>query len=65
MLAAVNYNATKSFSLCFRPIQIKMNSPSFVLGKQLIPAVDKCKCLSTIVSEANCDGDLKRQIRKY
>ena len=42
-----------------------MNPPSFVLGKQLIPAVDKCKYLDIIVSEANCDGDLKRQMQKY
>ena len=61
----LSYNATKSFSLCFRPKQIKINPPSFVLRKQLIPAVDKCKYLGIIVSEANCDGDLKRQMRKY
>ena len=29
----LSYNATKSFSLCFRPKQIKMDPPSFVLGK--------------------------------
>ena len=61
----LSYNATKSFSLCFRPKQIKINPPSFVLGKQLIPAVDKCKYFGIIVSEANCDGDLKRQMRMY
>ena len=55
----LSYNATKSFSLCFRPKQNKMDPPSFVLGKQLIPAVDKCKYLGIIVSEANCEGDLK------
>ena len=54
MLAAIN-----SFSLCFRPKQIKINPPSFVLGKQIIPAVDKCKYLGIIVSETNCDRDLK------
>ena len=61
----LSYNTTKSYSLCFRPKQIKMNPPSFVLGKQLISAVDRCKYLCIIVSEANCDGDLKRQMRKY
>ena len=60
MLAAIN-----SFSLCFRPKQFKINPPSFVLGKQIIPAVDKCKYLGIIVSETNCDRDLKRQMRKY
>ena len=29
----LSYNATKSFSLCFRPKQIKINPPGFVLGK--------------------------------
>ena len=61
----ISYNVTKLFSLCFRSKQIKINPPSFVFGKQLIPAVDKCKYLDIIVSEANCDGDLKRQMRKY
>ena len=45
------YNATKSFSLYFSPKQIKINPPSFVLGKQIIPAVDKCKYLDIIVSD--------------
>ena len=61
----LSYNATKSFSLCFRTKQIKINPPSFVWGKQIIPAVDKCKYLGILVSETNCDGDLKRQMRKY
>ena len=56
----ISYNATKSFSLCFRPKQIQLNAPCFVLGKQLIPAVDRCKYLGIIVSEVNCDGDLKK-----
>ena len=60
----LSYNATKSFLLCFRPKQIKINPPSFVLGKQVIPAVDKCKYLGIIVSEANCDGDLKKTYAK-
>ena len=46
----LSYNATKSFSLCFIPKQIKMNPPSFVLEKQQIPAVHKCKHLGIIVS---------------
>ena len=58
-------NATKSFPLCFKPNEIKIIPPSFVLGKYVIPAVDKCKYLGIIVSETNCDNDLKRQMRKY
>ena len=61
----LTYNATKSFTLCFKPKHIKIGIPDFVLGKLVIPAVDKCKYLGIIISEANCDGDLKRQMRKY
>ena len=59
----LSYNPIKSFSLCFRPKQIKINPPSFLLGKQHIPAVDKYKYLGIIVSEANCDDDLKGKCR--
>ena len=52
-------------SLFFRPNQIIIIPPSFVLGMQFIPPVDKCKYLGIIVSEANCDSDLKGQMRKY
>ena len=38
---------------------------AILLRKHVIPAADKCKYLRIIVSEANCDGDLKRQMRKY
>ena len=61
----LSYNATKSFSLCIRPKQIKINPPSFVSGKQISPTVDKCKYLGIVVRETNCDDDLKRQMRKY
>ena len=62
----LTYNATKSFTLCFKPKHIKIGLPDFVLGKLVIPAVDKCLIQSVIIiSEANCDGDLKRQMRKY
>ena len=55
----LSYNATKSFSLCFKPNLIRITPPSFVLGKHVIPAVDTCKYLGIIVSETNCDNDLK------
>ena len=61
----LSYNATKSFSLCFRPKQIKIKPSSYILGKQIISAIDKCKYLGTIISEPNCDGNLKRQMRKH
>ena len=51
--------------MCFKPIHIKIDLSDFVLGKHVIPAVDKCKYSGIIDSEANCDGDLKRQMRKY
>ena len=61
----LSYNATKSFSLCFKSNQIKITPLSFELRKHVIPAVDNCKYLGIIVSETNCDNDLKRQMRKY
>ena len=56
----LTYNATKLFALCFKPKHIKINFSDFVLGKHVIPSVNKCKYSRIIVSEANCDGDLKR-----
>ena len=35
------------------------------MGKHVIPAVDKCKYLEIVVSEANCDGDSNGNMRKY
>ena len=61
----LTYNATKLFTLCFKPKHINIGLPDFVLGNHVIPVVDKCKYLGIIVTEANCDGDLKRQMRKY
>ena len=58
----LSYNATNSFSLCFRPKQVKINPPTFVLGKQTFLAVDKCKYLGIIVSKTYCDGNLKKSI---
>ena len=55
-----SYNATKSLSLYFKPSQIKTTSPSFVSRKHVIPAVDKCKYLGIVVSQTNCDNDLKK-----
>ena len=61
----LTYNATQSFALCFKANHLKIGLPDFVLGKLVIPAVDKCKYLAIIASEANCDGDIKRQMKKY
>ena len=58
----LTYNATKSFALVYKPKHKGNKLPAFVF---VIPDVDKCKYLEIIVSEANCDGDLKRQMRKY
>ena len=61
----VSYNATNSFSLYFKTNQFKVTSPSFVMGKHVIPAIDKCKYLGIIVTEKLFDHYLKRQMRKY
>ena len=37
----LTYNATKLFALCFNRKHIKIKLPEFVLGKFVIPAVDK------------------------
>ena len=58
-------NATKSFSLCFKPNRIKIKPPDFALGEKVIPSVDLCKCLGIIISVKNWDADLKRQMKKY
>ena len=38
----LTYNATKAFTLCFKPKHMKIGLPDFVLGNYVIPAVDKC-----------------------
>ena len=50
--------------VCFKPCQINI-TVSFVLGKHVIPARDQGKCLDIIVSETNCDNNLKGQMRKH
>ena len=53
----LSYNATKSFSLCFKPYRIKIKPPDFALGEKVIPSVDQCKYLGIIISVKNCDAD--------
>ena len=56
----------QNYLLCVsNQITSKLSFQIFVFGKHVIPVVDKCKYLGIIVNEANCDGDLKRQMRKY
>ena len=59
------YNATKSFTLYFKPNRYKFKPPNFTLGENFFPSVDQCKYWGLIISVKNCDEDLKRQIRKY
>ena len=61
----LSYNATKSFSLCFKPNQLKIKPPNFALGKKVILSVDQCNYLGIIISVKNCDVDLKRRMRKF
>ena len=46
----LSYNATKSFSLCFKPNRIKIKPPNFALGEKVIPSVDQCKYLGIIIT---------------
>ena len=59
------YNRNKSYSLCFKPTSIKFERPCFYLGEKIIPKVTQCKYLGVIISDHNCDADLKRQMRKF
>ena len=59
------YNGTKSYSLCFKLNSIKFERPVFYLGEMLTPKVTQCKYLGVIISDHNCDLDLKRQMRKF
>ena len=59
------YNGTKSYSLCFKPNSIKFERPGFYLGELLLPKVTQCKYLGVIISDHNCDLDLKRQMKKF
>ena len=48
----------------FQKKELKVNSPSFFLGKSKIPMVEQCRYLGTTISIKNSDLDLKRQMRK-
>ena len=61
----ITSNGIKSFALCFNPKYVKIDLPDFVLGKHVVPAVDKCKYIGIIAGVANSDCDLKRKMGKY
>ena len=61
----LTYNAKKSFSLCFIPRTVKISRPQLYLNTLVIPHVSECKYLGVIVSQKNCDRDLKRQMKKF
>ena len=42
------YNGSKSFSLCFKRKELKVSSPSLVLGKSKIPMVEQCNILEQL-----------------
>ena len=58
------YNGFKSFSVCFKRKDFKINSPTFFLDLSKIPLVEQCRYLGTTISIKNGDLDLKRQMRK-
>ena len=59
------YIGTKSYSLCLKPNSIKFERPCFYLGEMIIPKVTQCKYLVVIISDHNCDFNLKRQMGKF
>ena len=48
-----------------KPTSIKFERPCFYLGEKIIPKVTQCKYLGVIISDHNCNADLKRQMRKF
>ena len=44
---------------------MKFERPCFYLGEMIIPKVTQCKYLGVIISDHNCDLDLKRQLQKF
>ena len=42
-----------------------LRDPVFYLGETIIPIVSQYKYLGVIISDHNCDADLKRQMRKF
>ena len=60
----LSYNATKSFSLCFKRNRIKIKPPDFALGEKVIPSVDQCKYLGIIISVKYCDARFKKADEK-
>ena len=61
---SLTYNAKKPFSLCFIPRTVKISRPQLYLDTLVIPHVSDCKYLGIIVCQMNCDGDLKRRMKK-
>ena len=46
----LTYNGCKSYSLCFKPNNIKFYAPCFYLNKFEVPKVDQCKYLGIMIS---------------
>ena len=62
---SLTYKAKKFFSLCFIWRTAKMGRPQLYLDTLVIPHVSECKYLAIIVSQKNCDRDLKRQVKRF
>ena len=61
---SLSYNASKSYSLCFKATTIKFKGPTLHIGQINIPNVIDCRYLGITISVKNCDLELKRQMRK-
>ena len=64
-LHSLLYNGNKSFSMCFKPNEIKFKIPVLLLDDLEIPLVSQCRYLGITISEKNCDHDINRQMRKF
>ena len=62
---SLQYNGSKSFSMCFKSKTIKLERPDLFFGDLKIPLDNECTYLGiTIISEKNCDQDIHRQTRQ-
>ena len=60
----LTYNSSKSMCMSFFPKCVKIEKPPLLLNGSVIPYVDQCKYLGTLIHINSPDSDLKRQMKK-
>ena len=62
---SLSYNASRSYSLCFKATAIQFERPTLYFGQMSIPNVTDCRYLGIIISVNNFDLNLKRQKTRF